>query len=113
MSVVSKDNAEHYIWGGNCDSWHLAKSAKLSVIQECIPSGASEVSHYHHESEQFFYVLSGKAMFEINNKLHQIESNQGIHVPAGALHKISNLTEQELHLLVISTPPSHADRVDV
>ena len=113
MSVVSKNNAEHYIWGGNVDSWHLAKSPKLSVIEECIPSAASETKHYHNETEQFFYVLSGTANFEINNKQHKIECNQGIYVPAKALHKIWNSNQQELRILVISTPPSLIDRVDV
>ena len=28
MSTVSIDNAEHYIWGDQCDGWHLARSPK-------------------------------------------------------------------------------------
>jgi hypothetical protein len=30
MSVVSSQNGEHYLWGDNCDGWHLAKSPNLS-----------------------------------------------------------------------------------
>jgi hypothetical protein len=29
---ISKQNAEHYIWGDSCDDWHLVKSKELSVI---------------------------------------------------------------------------------
>jgi hypothetical protein len=31
---ISRENAEHYVWGEVCDGWRLAKDAKLSVIEE-------------------------------------------------------------------------------
>ncbi|PKF76460.1 cupin domain-containing protein, partial [Vibrio sp. vnigr-6D03] len=34
MTVISRENAEHYVWGERCDGWHLVKSTSLSVIQE-------------------------------------------------------------------------------
>lgn len=34
---ISKANAEHYLWGGDCDGWHLVKSQGLSVIHERMP----------------------------------------------------------------------------
>lgn len=36
-SKVSKENAEHYVWGGSCDGWHLVKGQELSVIHERMP----------------------------------------------------------------------------
>lgn len=36
---ISKANAEHYLWGGDCDGWHLVKNQNLSVIHERMPSG--------------------------------------------------------------------------
>ena len=59
--VVSQQNAEHYIWGGDCDGWHLLKSLGLSFIQERVPPGRREVRHYHLLAHQFFFVLSGSA----------------------------------------------------
>jgi hypothetical protein len=34
---ISKHNAEHYIWGDNCDGWRLVKIPDLSVIHERMP----------------------------------------------------------------------------
>jgi hypothetical protein len=34
---ISKQNAEHYIWGDNCDGWHLVNNKDLSVIHERMP----------------------------------------------------------------------------
>ncbi|WP_319407254.1 cupin domain-containing protein [uncultured Desulfosarcina sp.] len=110
MSIASIQTSKHYLWGGNCDGWHLAASPTLSVIQERVPSGSSEVRHLHNRAEQFFYVLSGIATLEVAGNIHVLRPNEGFHVPAGVLHTLSNRHEQILEFLVVSTPPSHGDR---
>ncbi len=30
--LISIEKAEHYLWGGNCDGWHLLKRDDMSVI---------------------------------------------------------------------------------
>lgn len=111
--MISKDNAEHYQWGEQCNGWHLVKSDNLSVIQERVPAGKSEIKHYHRNSEQFFFVLSGIATLEVDGKIHKLKPQQGIHVPAGVKHQLRNEMNQEIEFIVTSTPPSHGDRVEV
>ena len=110
MTIASIKTAKHYVWGGNCDGWHLAASPNLSVIQERVPSGASEVRHLHHRAEQFFYILNGIATLEVDGAIHVIGTNEGFHVPAGVPHTLRNQHMQTLEFLVVSTPPSHGDR---
>jgi len=98
------------VWGGNCDGWHLASSPRLSVIQERVPSGASERRHLHRNAEQFFYILNGIATLEIDGVMLVLRQNEGFHVQAGVSHTLSNQHDQILEFLVISTPPSHGDR---
>jgi mannose-6-phosphate isomerase-like protein (cupin superfamily) len=62
--TISRENARHYVWGENCDGWRLLQSASLSVIEEHMPPGASEVRHFHRRAQQFFFILSGEAMME-------------------------------------------------
>lgn len=112
MAIVSIKNGRHYVWGNICDGWHLAESGNLSVIQERVPKGAAEIRHLHNKAEQFFYVLAGVATLEVAGEIHIIQKNEGVHVPAGVPHTLSNEHEGELEFLVISTPPSHADRVN-
>jgi mannose-6-phosphate isomerase-like protein (cupin superfamily) len=113
LSVICSKSAEHYIWGDSCDGWHLVKSENLSVIQERVPSGCSEVRHFHTKAEQFFFILSGVASMELNGETFTLTSQQGIHIPASAKHQISNRHECDLVFIVTSTPPSHGDRVEV
>lgn len=112
MAITSIENSEHYVWAGNCDGWHLARSESLSVIQERVPPGSSERRHFHNRAEQFFYVLAGIATLEVNGEIHSLHPNEGLHVPAGVAHTLSNEHELPAEFLVISTPPSHGDRVD-
>ncbi len=110
MTAISIKDAPHYTWGDLCDGWHLAKTDALSVIQERVPHGAAETRHFHNRAEQFFYVLSGIATMEVDGVVHHLNPNQGIHVPAGVPHQLSNLNTEDIVFLVISTPPSHGDR---
>ena len=110
MAVASIETGKHYVWGNNCDGWHLAASPNLSVIQERVPSGSSEVRHRHRRAEQFFYVLNGTATLEVDGAFHVLKPNEGFHVPAGVPHTLSNQHQQILEFLVVSTPPSHGDR---
>ena len=40
--AISRENAEHYRWGVDCDGWHLVRDKNLSVIEEFMPPGAAE-----------------------------------------------------------------------
>jgi mannose-6-phosphate isomerase-like protein (cupin superfamily) len=68
MSSISSENAEHYMWGETCDGWYLTKNIKLCVIEEQMSPGASETLHYHKESQQLFYVISGEAVMEARGR---------------------------------------------
>jgi len=108
--AVSRVNAEHYRWGHDCDAWHLVKDPGLSVIEELIPPGAAEVRHYHNKAQQFFYVLAGEAIMEVEGEPIIIPAGSGIRVLPGVWHQIRNPSSGPLRLLVISHPPSHGDK---
>jgi mannose-6-phosphate isomerase-like protein (cupin superfamily) len=110
---ISRENAEHYVWGEVCDGWHLVKDEKLSVIEESMPAGAAEVRHYHEKAQQFFYVLAGELMMEIEERSTRLPAGTGIRVLPGARHRVSNSSSGPVRFLVISQPPSHGDRVVV
>jgi mannose-6-phosphate isomerase-like protein (cupin superfamily) len=111
--MIDTESAEHYIWGEVCDGWHLVKSAGLSVIQERMPPGATEVRHYHNFARQFFFILSGTATMELNGEEQTLTARQGIEVSPGAPHQMFNRSSEPLEFLVISQPASHGDRVIV
>ena len=111
LTVMNPTRAPHYVWGDNCDGWHLLDNDQLSIIQECMPSGKQEKRHYHTHAQQFFYILSGLASIEVAGQNYNVPAGNGIHVPAGEPHQLCNKESRDLHFLVISQPKSHGDRV--
>lgn len=111
--IITKQNAEHYTWGENCDGWHLLKSDSLSVIQERMPSGTSEVLHYHVKAQQVFFILSGTAIIEIEGIGYKLKSLESITIKNGLKHKITNDSLEDLQFLVISEPKAQGDRVTI
>lgn len=115
MSIepVSLDTAEHYIWGEVCDGWRLLKHDDLSVIQERVPAGSGEVRHFHTRARQFFYVLSGTATLEFDDRSVTFGAGHGVHVPPGIPHRFANASSEDVVFLVVSSPSTAGDRTDL
>jgi mannose-6-phosphate isomerase-like protein (cupin superfamily) len=113
--IISTNSAEHYQWGGSgakaCFGWHLVKNTALSVIEELMPAGTSEVRHFHVHARQFFYVLEGELTLEIGGGQFVLRAREGIEVAPGAPHQALNRSAGPVRMLVTSVPPSHGDRV--
>ena len=107
------ETAEHYIWGGDCDGWHLLRHPDLSVIRERVPPGRGEVRHYHSRARQYFFVLSGQATLEFDEGDVVFGPSEGVHVPPGVNHRFSNKGSEPVEFLVISSPTTQGDRTNV
>jgi len=110
--MVSKENAVHYMWGEGCEGWHLVNSPELSVIRERMPAGTSEKRHFHARSRQFFFILAGTVVMEIENRREILSAHQGLEVSPGVEHRISNESDHVVEFIVVSQPHSHGDRVE-
>ena len=113
MQAVSKYNPlSHYMWGNGCDGWNLADNESLNIKVEKMPPGTSEERHYHQKAQQFFYILSGTATFEMEGEVLQVKTDEGLHVPAGKKHSISNTFKEDLQFLLCSQPSTANDRIN-
>ncbi|WP_153798209.1 cupin domain-containing protein [Foetidibacter luteolus] len=100
----------HYTWGDNCDGWVLVDTEALSVKQECMPAQTGEALHYHQKAQQFFFILTGIATFEVENEIYTVHPGQGFHIEAGKTHRILNNTPQDLEFILSSQPSTGNDR---
>lgn len=110
MGVTDTSTGEHYRWGSGSEGWHLLKRAELSVIEERVPPGDRERRHFHNRARQFFYILKGSAVLEVDGTRHQLGERQGLEISPGVAHQFMNESNAEVVLLVISAPMSHGDR---
>src|SRR5262245_492686 len=107
---TSPATATHYTWGDQCDGWHLVRDPSLSVIQERMPPGAREQRHRHSQARQFFFVLYGQLVLEVERARHVLSEGIGLEIPPGLAHTAMNESATEVAFLVVSQPPSHGDR---
>ncbi len=107
---TTKENSRKYDWGNNCLGWHLVNTEALSVIQELMPPHTAEVKHKHLNCQQFFFVLKGKATFDVEGQIAIVKANEGIHIQKNQVHQVKNESDSDLEFVVISQPHSHNDR---
>lgn len=113
MSVVNRGNAEHYRWGEVCDGWRLSSGNDLSVIEERIPPGRGEIAHFHRRARQVFYVLTGRLVIHLPDCTRELRPSDSLEVGPQTVHRVHNPFEQEVTFLVISSPSTAEDRINV
>ena len=111
--VISIRTAPYFSWGKSCHGWWLKKRGQFSAIEETMPQGSSEIKHYHHSVEQFFYVLEGELFVEFGGVGNVLKNGDSITILPGVVHNVSNRSKKEVRFLVISSPDLNEDRVDL
>ncbi|WP_435955033.1 cupin domain-containing protein [Dryocola sp. BD626] len=111
--MISKDNAEHYVWGDNCDGWYLLNRPDMLIIHEKMPADTLEKRHFHSVSRQFFFVLQGVLTMELDGNKHELKAQQGLEIPPGVKHQARNDGQSCVEFIVISHPTTRGDRSDI
>ncbi|TDX65594.1 mannose-6-phosphate isomerase-like protein (cupin superfamily) [Methylosinus sp. sav-2] len=112
MSVVGKEDVEHYLWGGDCEGWRFVDRRDLGVILELMPAGRAETRHVHEKARQFFFVLRGALSFEIAGVCCVVTAGKGVEIAPGAAHRVRNDGDEDAEFLVIAHPSTRGDRIE-
>jgi mannose-6-phosphate isomerase-like protein (cupin superfamily) len=79
-----------------------------SLAEAVLPAGAATERHYHRLSEEFYFLLEGDAVMEIDGESRAVASGDAILIPQGSWHQIS--TKQGVRFLCCCAPPyAHDD----
>ncbi|MEM6279223.1 MAG: cupin domain-containing protein [Verrucomicrobiota bacterium] len=81
-----------------------------SLAEASLPAGGATERHYHQVSEEFYYILQGSGLMEIDGESQEVGPGDAILIPKGKWHQITASQESELRLLCCCAPPySHED----
>jgi len=81
-----------------------------SLAEAAVPPGGATQRHYHRLSEEFYFILEGSGVMEIDGESQAVRPGDAILIPPGAWHQISAGPEGELRLLCCCAPPyAHED----
>jgi mannose-6-phosphate isomerase-like protein (cupin superfamily) len=79
-----------------------------SLAEATVPVGRPTERHYHKLSEEFYFILEGKGVMEINGEEREVSTGDAILIPPGAWHQIT--ASQTLRFLCCCAPPyAHED----
>jgi mannose-6-phosphate isomerase-like protein (cupin superfamily) len=88
---------------------HFFKSAEtgkiLNNLEVTISSGAQIAPHFHENSTEYFYVVSGEGKFLDNTEWRHIVKGDAFRAPKGTMHSLRNDGDEELVLFSTFTPP--------
>lgn len=80
-----------------------APVANQSLAEATLPAGGETQRHYHRMSEEFYFLLEGRAVMEIDGERREVGRGDAILIPAGAWHQIR--ATEPLRLLCCCAPP--------
>lgn len=58
---------------------------------DSVPAGFETTFHAHKKADEFFYIISGKGLVELDSMKYEIGSGSVIFVPRGTAHNIKCL----------------------
>jgi mannose-6-phosphate isomerase-like protein (cupin superfamily) len=87
------------------NSKELGGSVKHSVAHVVIPPGKSSPAHFHKESEETYYGISGKGIMQVDEQRFYLEPGLAVLIMPDEVHQIYNaLEDTDLEFLTISAP---------
>lgn len=80
------------------------KHMKAFMVQ-IDPHSDHDMVEYQHEGEEFIYVLKGKLEIKVGEHLRVLEQGGSIHFNSGIPHKLRNLSDVAMELIVVVYTP--------
>lgn len=81
----------------------------LQLVLMTLKPGESIGKETHATHDQFFRIEQGTGALVIDGATHTFKEGDGIIVPAGAVHNLTNTGDTPLRLYTIYGPPNHID----
>jgi mannose-6-phosphate isomerase-like protein (cupin superfamily) len=75
----------------------------ITVLEDVSPPQHGPPLHSH-EFEEFFYILTGEVLFEMNGAQFNGHPGDFVHVAAGIPHTFQNVSDQNARMLILTRP---------
>lgn len=81
-----------------------ATNGAYSLIEETLLDPGGPPLHIHDHEEEAFYVLQGRGAFVVGDERRELTAGDFVMVPRGAAHGLASIGDEELRMLVITSP---------
>ncbi len=84
-----------------------------AVYDTSLPPGQVIQPHYHPDSEEIYYVLSGYGIMTIGEEKQEISRGDVVHIPVLASHTLSNTGSVPLRFVTVTVDVSRNRNEDM
>lgn len=77
-------------------NWQDSDSNITQVAVGNLEKGCFIDKHIHPDMEEFYFILKGSILFEVDNQKYSLEKDDFIKIPAGAEHCLNALKKTEM-----------------
>ena len=75
-----------------------------SLAEARLPVGGATQEHYHAQTEEIYFVTSGRGRMRIEHEVADVKAGDAIAIPPGKKHKLWNTGAEPLKLLCCCAP---------
>jgi mannose-6-phosphate isomerase-like protein (cupin superfamily) len=83
-------------------AWTAARNQSLAEAR--VPAGSATVEHFHRESEEIYYFVSGRGRMRLGDEEVSVSAGDCVVIPPGTRHKLWAADDAELVLLCCCAP---------
>lgn len=79
------------------------------VHDDVLPPGTSIGAHRHESGEEYYFIISGRGLMQLDGVDHEVSTGDLAAVYAGGTHGLINSSDEDLRILVFfAGEPEHA-----
>ena len=82
---------------------------QLAAFHLVAPPMSGPPRHVHSREDEWFYVLEGELVFEIDGDVHPVGAGGSVWLRRGVVHAYQNFTDRDARLLIVTTPGGFCD----
>jgi quercetin dioxygenase-like cupin family protein len=89
---------------GNEKAGSEAGSEQICMFRAVFAPGARHARHFHDNAAEAFYVIRGRGAAGTGDEEHEVGPGTALHVPAGSVHWLRNIGDEDLELVGVYSP---------
>lgn len=82
---------------------------QLAAFHLVAPPMSGPPRHVHTREDEWFYVLEGELVFELEGERHTVGAGGSVWLRRGVVHAYQNFTARDARLLIVTTPGRFCD----
>jgi mannose-6-phosphate isomerase-like protein (cupin superfamily) len=109
MEVINRSDVKPFITKDSSEIREILAPRNSSIKRQSLAEarllpGRSTAEHYHIQTEEIYYILSGRGQIIVDREKRDVKKHDGIAIPPGVKHKITNTGTEDLIFLCCCVP---------